>query len=86
MSDRIDPPPAEEIIAALYGRIAALREEGRDVTAIVLPPAYYRSIQAYRSRLGEVRDGLPDYLGKYELFGLPLYTDAGTEIVIRTGS
>jgi hypothetical protein len=81
-----EPPRAEEIIAAVYGRMASLREEGKSVTAIVLPAAFYRSIQEYRSRLGEMPEGRPDYLGKYELFGVPLYTDTSSNIVIRTAS
>ena len=74
---------AEEIIAAVYGRIVQVREEGRTPTSIVLPPALYRTLQDYRARLGDAPAGLTDYLGKYELFGVPLYTDSGTEIVIR---
>ncbi|TVR70192.1 MAG: hypothetical protein EA427_06510 [Spirochaetaceae bacterium] len=84
--DSAASPRPEEIIAAVYGRIRSLREEGRTATAIILPPAMYRILQDYRARLGEVPGGLPDYLGKYELFGVPLYTDTGTDIVIRSGS
>ncbi|SIQ65454.1 hypothetical protein SAMN05920897_11277 [Alkalispirochaeta americana] len=77
-------PRAEEVIAAVYGRIATLRDQGKVPTSIVLPPAVYRLIQDYRAHLGESPQGLPDYLGKYEIFGLPLYTDSCTAIVIRT--
>lgn len=80
-----EPLRAEEIIAAVYGRISGLRRKGSNPTAIVLPVSYYRVIQEYRGNLGDAPEGMPDYLGKYELFGVPLYTDTGTEIVIRTG-
>lgn len=79
-------PRAEEIIALVYGRIRGLREEGKEATSIVLPAPFYRLLQDYRARLGEVPGAFPDYLGKYELFGVPLYTDTGTDIVIRSGS
>lgn len=76
----------EQVIAEIYGRISAVREAGRVVTGIVLPPDVYRSVQAYRAERGEVSAGLPDYLGKYELFGVPIYTDAGDRIVIKARS
>lgn len=78
------PPRAEAIIADIYGSVSALREEGREPYAIVMPIALYRTVQEYRAGLGEIRDGLPDYLGRYELFGIPIYTDTGDAIVIRT--
>jgi len=74
---------AQALIAEIYGRIYSLRNEGREATAIVLPPAQYRLLQEYRANLGDVPAGLPDYLGRYDLFGIPLYTDNGTDIVIR---
>ncbi len=79
-----DAPRAEEIIAEIYGRVVHVRETGGRVTAIVLPMDLYRTIQEYRSRLGEAPGGFPDYLGKYDLFGVPLYTDGGETIVIKT--
>lgn len=75
---------AEEIIATVYGRIREQRESGKRVTAIILPVEMYRTVQAYRNSLGDAPEGLPDYLGKYELFGVPLYTDGGDRIVIQT--
>ncbi len=81
-----DEPRAEEIIAEIYGRISSLRDRGREPEAIVLPMEYYRLLQLYRARLGDTPEGFRDYLGKYELFGVPLYTDNGTDIVIRAGS
>lgn len=90
MSHQGDPsgnePPlrAEELIAEIYGKITALRETGRDARAIVLPIHHYRILQEYRAQLGEVREGFVDYLGQYELFGIPIYTDGGDAIVIKT--
>lgn len=75
---------AEYIIAEVYGTVRKIREDGRRVYAIVLPISHYRIIQDYRARLGEVKEGLPDYLGRYELFGIPIYTDGGDAIVIKT--
>ncbi|MFW5694220.1 MAG: hypothetical protein ACOCYB_03565 [Alkalispirochaeta sp.] len=77
---------AEEIIADVYGAISRVRDSGSAVTAIVLPVPVYRTIQEYRATLGETREGLPDYLGKYDLFGIPIYTDGGTDVIIKTGA
>lgn len=86
MSCSKDVPRAEEIIAELYGSITRIRETGKPVTAIVLPISLYRVIQDYRGTLGETREGLPDYLGKYDLFGIPIYTDGGENVIIKTGT
>jgi|GEM_PF-998580 len=77
-------PRAEEIIAEIYGTLQKLREGGREARAIVLPVTHYRILQNYRATLGDVREGLPDYLGRYELFGVPIYTDSGDQIIIKT--
>lgn len=86
MSSSKPAPRAEEIIAELYGSISRIRETGKVVTAIVLPVPVYRTLQDYRGTLGEIREGLPDYLGKYDLFGIPIYTDGGEEVIIKTGT
>ncbi len=74
---------AHEVIATVYGRIRELRDDGKEAVAIILPPQQYRVLQEYRRRIGDVPEGLPDYLGKYDLFGIPLYTDQRESIVIR---
>ena len=75
---------AQVLIAGVYGEISRLKKRGKTATAIVVPPHSYRQLQGYRAQLGEVREGLPDYLGQYDLFGIPLYTDGGDKIVIRS--
>lgn len=75
---------AQELVAGIYGRLSSLRDAGKEATAIVLPPDTYRLLQEYRNNLGEVAAGLPDYLGRYDLFGIPLYTDTGTDVVIKS--
>ena len=75
---------AQELIAGIYGQLCSLRDAKKEATAIVLPPDTYRLLQEYRNNLGEVPAGLPDYLGRYDLFGIPLYTDQGTNIVIKS--
>lgn len=75
---------AQELIALVYGQIAQLRENGKEATGIVVPPRLYRLLQDYRSTLGEIQEGLPDYIGRYDLFGIPLYTDTGDRVVIRS--
>ncbi|MDA3948646.1 MAG: hypothetical protein PF508_05410 [Spirochaeta sp.] len=75
---------AQELIAGIYGRLCSLRDADKEATAIVLPPDSYRLLQEYRNNLGEVPAGLPDYLGRYDLFGIPLYTDTRTDVVIKS--
>jgi len=74
---------AQELIAAVYGRIVSLREQGKEATKIVLPPRDYQILQEYRRTMGDVPQGLPDYLGRYDLFGIPLYTDSREHVVIQ---
>ncbi len=61
-----------------------VRQAGRRVTAVVMPAHLYHIVQDYRNRLGTVPDGLPDYLGRYDLFGIPIYTDIGETITIKS--
>ncbi len=80
-------PKAEELIAEIYGLIAKKREaaslwplssDSSSTTApsrIVMSMEHYRIVQSYRARLGETPDPDLDYLGKYELFGLPVFID-----------
>jgi hypothetical protein len=74
---------AQELIAAVYGQIVTLREQGKEAIKIVLPPRQYQVLQEYRRTMGDVPQGLPDYLGRYDLFGIPLYTDTREHVVIQ---
>ncbi|MFP4153419.1 MAG: hypothetical protein ACOC2V_01330 [Alkalispirochaeta sp.] len=74
---------AQELIAAVYGQIVSLRAQGKEATKIVLPPRQYRILQEYRRSVGDVPHSLPDYLGRYDLFGIPLYTDTREHVVIQ---
>ena len=68
-------PRAEELIISIYSQIQARREAGEPCGHVVMSVATYRCIQAYRARLGELPEGREDYLGRYELFGLPVLID-----------
>ena len=78
-----DEREAMRLIADVYARIVEVRDRGMQPTKGVLPPRAYKLVQAYRAGLGEVADGLPDYLGRYELFGVPIYSDTTDRIVIK---
>jgi len=73
-----------EAIAAIHARIAAVRAEGRVPESIVIPVPLYRLIQKYRATLGEARNEDAEYIGKYQLFGLPILADQSDRIVVRT--
>ncbi len=70
-----DEPRAEELIISIYSQIQARREAGEPSGQVVMSLTTYRRIQAYRARLGELPEGREDYLGRYELFGLPVLVD-----------
>ena len=80
-----DEREAMRLIAEIYARISEVRDRDLQPTKVVLPPRAYRLVQAYRARLGEVAGDLPDYLGRYELFGVPIYSDTTDRIVIEAG-
>lgn len=68
---------AEELIVSIYSQVQELRAAGRAPGRVVMSLRSYRRIQEYRAHLGELPDGRPDYLGRYELFGLPVLIDEG---------
>ncbi|TVR92301.1 MAG: hypothetical protein EA428_04155 [Spirochaetaceae bacterium] len=68
-------PRAEELILSIYSQIKARSEAGEPFGHVVMSVSTYRLIQAYRARLGEMPEGQEDYLGRYELFGLPVLID-----------
>ena len=69
-------PRAEEHIISIYAQFRELRSNGDVPTRVIMSVDTYRVIQDYRSRLGELPQQEQDYLGKYELFGLPVMIDA----------
>ena len=66
---------AQRTIAEIYGMIARAREEGCDADGVVVSPRMASELEEYRARIGELPDG-GDYLGRHELFGLPVMIDA----------
>lgn len=75
---------AEELIADVYGRISRAREAGQATPSrIVMSVTNYRLLQSYRARLGETPDPSLDYLGKYELFGLPIFIEEEVDLRVE---
>ena len=68
-------PRAEEIIVDIFRQIQELREAGRKPGGIFLSRETYRHIQLYRTAVGELEDASLDYLGKHDLFNLPVFID-----------
>lgn len=68
-------PSGPEVVAFVYSLIDRARLSGQRPTGVVLPKAWHGAVQRYRAELGELPDGQRDYLGRYELFGLPVLTD-----------
>jgi hypothetical protein len=74
---------AEEIIADLWRQIRGFHEQGVRPDMIILSPAVYRRIQAYRTGLGDLADPEKDYLSRHEVFGLPIFIDPGIPWAVR---
>lgn len=70
---------AQQTIAVVYGLIAARRGEGTAATGVVLSPRMAEELEGYRARIGELPGG-GDYLGRHELFGLPILIDTDGDL------
>jgi hypothetical protein len=75
---------AEEVLLEIYSQKTRIVESGGRPDRVVLSMDRYRLIQEYRARLGDVPPGMTDYLGKYELFGLPVYLDNDAACRVET--
>ncbi len=67
-----DAGAAQELIVEVYRQRAALAEAGRQVSRVVLNRRQYRTIQEYRTRLGDLPNEAADYVGRYRLFDLEI--------------
>jgi hypothetical protein len=70
-----EEPRAEEIIVEALRQKNEALSRGRTPTGVVLSRANYALIQRYHAGLGEVQGAVDDYIGKYSLFGMPIYID-----------
>lgn len=78
------PLRGEELIAQIYAQVVALRSSRGGVPTatpgrIVMSIDHYRLLQDYRARLGDAPSPGLEYLGRYELFGLPIYINDEAE-------
>ena len=71
--DEIGVPRAEEIIAEVYRQLTQARSAGKTATKVVMPKAYWRTVEEYRRVLGPLDGSLPDYLSEDGLFGLEIW-------------
>ena len=70
-ADYTDP---REILAEVYRQISSLREQGASPGKITMHQDEFRLLKWYRDFLGETEQPGADYLGEYEIFGLPVYS------------
>ncbi|KGE73837.1 hypothetical protein [Spirochaeta lutea] len=77
------PDDPRELIAEVYRQILALRESGTEPTRVLMPGSQFRQLQWYRWFLGESRAAVPDYLGEFELFSLPIYTSDIDKVTVE---
>ena len=66
---------AEELIATVYKKKRSLLDGGRSPEKIVMSKANYDILEDYRRRLPPYPPGVPDYITRDSLFGLPIYID-----------
>jgi hypothetical protein len=61
------------LIAEVYRQILLLKDSGKTPQKIFLHASHYQLVKWYRELLGSQQSDFPDYLGEYELFGIPIY-------------
>lgn len=72
------------LIAEVYRQILLLKESGKTPQKIFLHASQYQMIKWYRELLGSQQSDFPDYLGEYELFGVPIYAhDLLDQIIVE---
>ena len=62
------------VVAEIYRQILLLRSQGKEPKRVYLHAKQFRSIVWYRQFLGTTDNQFPDYLGEYDIFGVPIYT------------
>jgi hypothetical protein len=75
-------PRAEEIIVEALRQKNEILHSGGVPRGVVLSRANYERIQRYHAGLGEVTGEVEDYIGKYRLFGMPIYIDNDYECTV----
>jgi hypothetical protein len=71
--ENINLEDPREIVAEVYRQITQLRERGIIPEKVFLHKKLHESVIWYRNFLGSSESSVPDYLGDYELFGIPVY-------------
>jgi hypothetical protein len=66
---------AEELIASVYRQKRSLVEGGKAPEKVVMSKANYDILEDYRRKLPPYPLGVPDYITRDSLFGLPIYID-----------
>jgi hypothetical protein len=66
---------AEEIIAQVFKRKRELLLAGEKPEKIILSRENYETLEDYRRKLPPYPPGVPDYIGQYSLFDLPIFID-----------
>lgn len=70
------------LIAEIYRQILIIKESGGTPQKIFLHSNHHQLLKWYRELLGSQQSAFPDYLGEYELFGVPLYAHGFEDRVI----
>ena len=74
-----DQPSAQEILLVLFSQKRDLIAAGGSPTRVVLSMQNYRTVQRFHASLGELPNPEIDYITRYTIFDLPVFTEEGTD-------
>lgn len=80
--DQADRDP-RALVATIYGKIHEIRQAGAWPGAVVMSLADFKLIAWYRALLGASENATAEYLGDYQIFGLPVYCENVGEPEVR---
>ena len=66
---------AQEILLRLFSQKRDVIAAGKTPSRVVLSMQNYRTVQAFHASLGELPNPEIDYITRYTIFDLPVYTE-----------
>ena len=72
-------PSAQEILLVLFSQKRDLIAAGGTPSRVVLSQQNYRTVQRFHASLGELPNPEIDYITRYTVFGLPVFTEEGSD-------
>lgn len=73
----------EELIVSIYKNKLELQNRGIKASRIIMSMESFKKIQLYHLGLGEIQGEFGDYITDDEIFGIPLYIDHVSGIIVE---